>query len=65
MVYVVLNNKAIPKYIEVLNANQGFVSVTGLLSGDRVVLDGKQNLRPNATVFERNDVLPNKAVLDK
>jgi RND family efflux transporter MFP subunit len=65
MVYVVLNNKAIPKYIEVLNANQGFVSVTGLSAGDRVVLDGKQNVRPNATVFERNDVLPNKAVLDK
>ncbi len=65
MVYIVLNNKAIPKYIEVLNANQGFVSVTGLSADDRVVLDGKQNVRPNTTVFERNDVLPNKAALDK
>jgi RND family efflux transporter MFP subunit len=65
MVYTVLNNKAIPKYVEVLNANQGFVSVTGLLPDDRVVLDGKQNLRPNATISEPNDVLPNKAALGK
>jgi RND family efflux transporter MFP subunit len=65
MVYIVLNNKAIPKYVEVLNANQGFVSVTGLLPDDRVVLDGKQNLRPNATVSEPNDIPPNKAALGK
>ncbi|MEN9911794.1 MAG: hypothetical protein RI956_238 [Pseudomonadota bacterium] len=65
MVYIVLDNKAIPKYVEVLNANQGFVSVTGLSAGDRVVLDGRQNLRPNATVSERNDVLPNKTALGK
>ncbi|MBT0570162.1 efflux RND transporter periplasmic adaptor subunit [Curvibacter sp. CHRR-16] len=50
MVYVVEDGKALQRPVQVLYAEAGMVAVTGLKAGDKVVQDGKQNLRPNATV---------------
>jgi RND family efflux transporter MFP subunit len=54
MVYVVdAGNKASPRPVEVLYAEGVDAAVTGLRAGERVVLDGRQNLRLGATVVER------------
>jgi RND family efflux transporter MFP subunit len=54
VVYVVeAGNKAAARTIEVVHAAGPDAVVTGVKPGDRVVLDGRQNLRPGATVVER------------
>jgi multidrug efflux pump subunit AcrA (membrane-fusion protein) len=58
MVYVVLDGKAVSKNVELISASQGFASVKGLSVGDVVVLDGRQNLRPDAPVIDRAKALP-------
>jgi RND family efflux transporter MFP subunit len=58
MVYVVLDGKAVSKNVELISASQGFASVKGLSVGDVVVLDGRQNLRPDAPVIDRGKALP-------
>lgn len=58
IVYVVRQGKAILHPVEVLATQGGDAAVTGLAEGDRVVLDGRQNLRPNSAVVERNVEAP-------
>jgi RND family efflux transporter MFP subunit len=54
MAYVVdVANKASPRPVEVLYAEGVDAAVSGLRAGERVVLDGRQNLRPGASVVER------------
>lgn len=53
MVYVSDHGKAVRRSVKVL-ANQGDeVAVTGVGAGERVVLEGRQNVRPDATLLER------------
>jgi RND family efflux transporter MFP subunit len=53
IVYTVENDKAVLRKVEVLASQAGEAAVTGVAAGDRVVLDGRQNLRPDAAVVER------------
>ncbi|MES2040220.1 MAG: efflux RND transporter periplasmic adaptor subunit [Pseudomonadota bacterium] len=54
-VYVVdAEGKAVMKPVVVTNSFGNDAVVTGIDAGAKVVLDGKQNLRPGATVKERN-----------
>ncbi len=53
MVYAVMDGKAVSKPVEVINTYQGLASVKGLAIGERVVLDGRQNVRPDSPVIER------------
>ncbi len=46
-------NKASPRPVEVLYAEGVDAAVSGVRGGERIVLDGRQNLRPGATVVER------------
>ena len=40
------------KPVKVQAQNQGFAVITGISAGDKVVVEGKQNLRPNSKVKE-------------
>jgi RND family efflux transporter MFP subunit len=54
IVYVVdAASKASARPVEIAYANGEEVAVTGVKPGERIVLDGRQNLRPGATVIER------------
>ena len=54
IVYVVdASNKASVRPVEVTYPFGEEAVVTGLRSGERIVVDGRQNLRPGATVVER------------
>ncbi len=46
-------NKAVSKPVEVLYASGPDVVASGVRAGERIVLDGRQNLRPGASVIER------------
>ena len=45
-------NTVVMKPIKVRTQNQGFAVITGINAGDKVVVEGKQNLRPNGKVKE-------------
>ena len=53
IVYVVEDGKAVPRSIQLVYAEGVDAAVTGVKPGETIVLDGKQNLRPNAPVTER------------
>jgi RND family efflux transporter MFP subunit len=54
IVYVVdANAKAAARPVEVVYASGEDAAVTGVKPGERIVLDGRQNLRPGAAVIER------------
>ena len=54
IVYVVdAANKAAPRPIEIVYPFGQDAVVSGVRAGERVVVDGRQNLRPGATVVER------------
>ncbi|MGZ5217581.1 MAG: efflux RND transporter periplasmic adaptor subunit, partial [Caldimonas sp.] len=54
IVYVVdAANKAAARPVEVLYAEGVDAAVSGLRAGERVVVEGRQNLRPGASVVER------------
>jgi RND family efflux transporter MFP subunit len=53
LVYGVRDDKAVPRPVEVLYAQGEDAAVSGIKPGERIVLDGRQNLRPGATVVER------------
>ena len=53
LVYVVRDDKAQPRPVQVLYAQGDDAAVSGVKPGERVVLDGRQNLRPGASVIER------------
>jgi RND family efflux transporter MFP subunit len=54
IVYVVDKGKAALRPVQVLAAQGEEVAVTGVLAGDHVVLEGRQNLRPDAVLAERS-----------
>ena len=59
MVYVVdKDGKAVAKPIKVVYEYQGSTVVTGIEPGDRVVVEGKQNLRPGSKVREAKNTTP-------
>nr|WP_255532320.1 efflux RND transporter periplasmic adaptor subunit [Polynucleobacter sp. AP-Reno-20A-A9] len=59
MVYVVdKDGKASSKPIKVVYEYLGSTVVTGIESGDRVVVEGKQNLRPGSKVREAKNLTP-------
>ncbi len=54
IVYVVdAASKAAARPVEIAYASGEEVAVTGVKPGERIVLDGRQNLRPGATVIDR------------
>jgi RND family efflux transporter MFP subunit len=54
IVYVVdASAKAMARPVEIVYASGEEVAVTGIKPGERIVLDGRQNLRPGATVIDR------------
>jgi RND family efflux transporter MFP subunit len=53
LVYVVQDGKAVARPVQVLYAQGEDAAVTGVQPGERVVLDGRQNLRPGTPVAER------------
>ena len=53
LVYAVQGDKAVPRPVQVLYAQGEEAAVSGLKPGERIVLDGRQNVRPGATVVER------------
>ncbi len=54
IVYVVdAGNKAAARPVEIVYASGEEVAVTGVSPGERIVLDGRQNLRNGATVIDR------------
>ena len=54
MVYVIdPAGKALSRPVEVLYAEGTDAAVSGVAPGDKVVLDGRQNLRPGSSVIER------------
>ena len=46
-------NKAVARRVEVLYAQDDNAAVSGVKAGERVVLDGRQNVRPGSTLVER------------
>nr|WP_255534753.1 efflux RND transporter periplasmic adaptor subunit [Polynucleobacter sp. JS-Polo-80-F4] len=59
MVYVVdKDGKAVSKPIKVVYEYLGSTVVTGIEPGDRVVVEGKQNLRPGSKVRESKNATP-------
>jgi RND family efflux transporter MFP subunit len=53
IVYVSDGGKAVLRPVKVTYAEAGDASVTGVKPGESVVLDGKQNVRPNTPLLER------------
>jgi multidrug efflux pump subunit AcrA (membrane-fusion protein) len=53
VVYSVADGKAVPRPVQVLYAQGEDAAVSGLKPGERIVLDGRQNVRPGANVVER------------
>jgi RND family efflux transporter MFP subunit len=55
IVYIADKGKAALRPIKVLAAQGDEAAVTGVQAGDRVVLEGRQNLRPDSSLMERQD----------
>ena len=53
LVYAAVDGKAVARPVEVLYAQGDDAAVSGVKAGERIVLDGRQNLRPGASVVER------------
>jgi RND family efflux transporter MFP subunit len=53
IVYVFAEGKAALRQVQVLVAEGEDVAVSGLRPGERIVLDGRQNVRPGSTLIER------------
>lgn len=53
VVYVADKSKAVLRPVKVVAAQGEFSAVTGVAAGERIVLEGRQNLRPDANVVER------------
>lgn len=52
-IYVIENGDTVAlKKIKILAQNNGFAAVSGVNEGDRIVVEGKQNLRPGSKVVE-------------
>lgn len=55
IVYIADKGKAALRPIKVLVSQGDDAAVTGVQAGDRVVLEGRQNLRPDSPLMERQD----------
>lgn len=53
LVYAVENGVAVARPLQVLATEGEEAAVSGVRAGERIVLDGRQNLRPGAAVVER------------
>lgn len=53
LVYAVENGVAVARPLQVLATEGDDAAVSGVRAGERIVLDGRQNLRPGAAVVER------------
>ena len=53
LVYAVVDGKAVPRPVQLLYAQGDDAAVSGLKPGERIVLDGRQNLRPGVGVIDR------------
>ena len=53
IVYVVEDGKAVLRPVKQVGGQSGEAAITGIVAGDTVVVDGKQNLRPGSLVVER------------
>jgi len=53
LVYAVQDDKAVARPVQVLYAQGEDAAVTGVQPGERIVLEGRQNLRPGTAVVER------------
>jgi RND family efflux transporter MFP subunit len=54
IVYVVQNGQASARPVQVAYSQGDDAVVSGVKAGERIVLEGRQNLRPGAAVVERN-----------
>jgi RND family efflux transporter MFP subunit len=54
VVYVVQEGRAQPRAVQVLYAQGQDAAVSGVGAGERIVLEGRQNLRPGVSVVERD-----------
>lgn len=54
IVYAVQDGKAAIRPVQILHAQGEDAAVTGVKPGERIVLDGRQNMRPGARVVERS-----------
>jgi len=61
VVYVVENGKANLRPVKVLESRGEDAAVTGVRAQERIVLDGRQNLRPDSAVVEHSQDAPGKA----
>lgn len=53
IVYVLENSKAVLRPVKIIASHGEDAAVTGIVAGNRVVLEGRQNLRPDTPVVER------------
>lgn len=53
IVYVADNGKASLRPVKLLATQGGDAAITGITAGEKVVLEGRQNLRPDAPLVER------------
>jgi len=53
IVYAIVDGKAAQRSVQVLAVQGEEAAVSGVHAGERIVLDGRQNLRPGAAVVER------------
>jgi copper homeostasis protein CutC len=53
IVYVAQDGKALLRPVQVLQTEGADAVVSGVKAGEAIVLDGKQNLRPDAKLVER------------
>jgi RND family efflux transporter MFP subunit len=53
--YSVENGKAVARKLQVLSAQGDDAAVSGINAGEQIIVDGKQNIRPGASIVERSD----------
>jgi len=54
IVYLSDKGRAVLRPVKVLASEGEFSAVSGIAAGDKVVVDGRQNLRPDAPLAERS-----------
>ena len=53
IVYAVQGNSAVARPVKLVYSQGEDAAVSGINAGERIVVDGRQNLRPGVTVAER------------
>jgi RND family efflux transporter MFP subunit len=60
LVYAVQDGKAVARPVQLVYAQGDDAAVTAVQPGERIVLDGRQNLRPGTPVFARAGAAPGR-----